>query len=151
MPKYVHDPDKKFNEILVPTVDTVRNTWLLEQMIKIKHPILFVGDTGTSKTATIQDFLRNIDQESHVSKLILKCYYLPLPVISFSIVFHYEIRVYVLIRPTKSTVSWYQRSQKKIRVAEKKSTREKKKNGFSMHFISFKDYLSNMNYNLHLF
>ncbi|XP_071826175.1 dynein axonemal heavy chain 10-like isoform X2 [Apostichopus japonicus] len=66
VPKYVHDPDKRFNEILVPTKDTVRNTWLLDQMVKIKQPILFVGDSGTSKTATIQDFLRNINQETHL-------------------------------------------------------------------------------------
>ncbi|XP_041455872.1 dynein heavy chain 10, axonemal-like [Lytechinus variegatus] len=66
VPKYVHDPEKRFNEILVPTVDTVRNTWVLEQMLSVKQPVLFVGDTGTSKTATIQDFLRNLDQDSHL-------------------------------------------------------------------------------------
>ncbi|XP_071945421.1 dynein axonemal heavy chain 10-like [Antedon mediterranea] len=66
VPKYIHDPDRRFNEILVPTVDTVRSTWLLEMMTKIKHPVVFVGDTGTSKTATIQDFLRNMDQDAHL-------------------------------------------------------------------------------------
>ncbi|XP_070572584.1 dynein axonemal heavy chain 10-like isoform X2 [Ptychodera flava] len=66
VPKYVHDPERKYNEILVPTVDTTRNTWLLQQQIKIKRPVLFVGETGTSKTATIQDFLRQMDQESHL-------------------------------------------------------------------------------------
>ena len=30
VPEYVHDRVKKFNEILVPTVDTVRTTWLLQ-------------------------------------------------------------------------------------------------------------------------
>ena len=72
VPKYVHDPEKRFNEILVPTVDTVRNTWILEQMLSIKQPVLFVGDTGTSKTATIQDFLRNMDQDTHVSIVWLR-------------------------------------------------------------------------------
>ncbi|XP_072163343.1 dynein axonemal heavy chain 10-like [Diadema setosum] len=66
VPQYVHDPEKRFNEILVPTVDTVKNTWILEQMLSIKQPVLFVGDSGTSKTATIQDFLRNLDQDSHL-------------------------------------------------------------------------------------
>ena len=67
VPKYIHDPERKFYEILVPTLDTVRNTWLLELMVHTRQPVLFVGDTGTSKTATIQDFLRKIDQESNVS------------------------------------------------------------------------------------
>lgn len=72
VPKYVHDPEKRFNEILVPTKDTVRNTWLLDQMVKIKQPILFVGDSGTSKTATIQDFLRKINQETHVRLYLMR-------------------------------------------------------------------------------
>ena len=28
VPEYMHQAEQKFNEILVPTVDTVRNTWL---------------------------------------------------------------------------------------------------------------------------
>lgn len=68
VPKYVHNPEMKFNEILVPTVDTVRTTWLLQLMVKIRRPVVLVGETGTSKTATTQNFLRTLDQESHVSK-----------------------------------------------------------------------------------
>ena len=67
VPAYVHNPDLKFYEILVPTVDTVRATWLLEMMVNIKRPVVLVGETGTSKTATIANFLRTVDQETHVS------------------------------------------------------------------------------------
>ena len=66
VPKYVHDPAKKYNEILVPTVDTVRTTWLLELMVGIKQPVVLVGETGTSKTATTANFLRTLDSESHL-------------------------------------------------------------------------------------
>jgi len=66
VPEYEHKVGLKFHEILVPTVDTVRNTWLLELMVKIKKPVVFVGETGTSKTATIQNFLRKLDPESSV-------------------------------------------------------------------------------------
>ncbi|KAK3083644.1 hypothetical protein FSP39_000711 [Pinctada imbricata] len=66
VPKYVHDPAKKYNEILVPTVDTVRTTWLLELMVGIKHPVVLVGETGTSKSATTSNFLRKLDPESHL-------------------------------------------------------------------------------------
>ena len=71
VPKYVHAPEKKFNEILVPTVDTVRSTWLLELMVGIKRPVVLVGETGTSKTATTQNFLRTLDQEKHVGCIFL--------------------------------------------------------------------------------
>ncbi|XP_060580911.1 dynein axonemal heavy chain 10-like isoform X1 [Ruditapes philippinarum] len=66
VPKYVHAPEKKYNEILVPTIDTVRTTWILNLMVSIKRPVVLIGETGTSKTATIADFLRKIDQESHL-------------------------------------------------------------------------------------
>lgn len=67
VPKYIHNPESKFYEILVPTVDTVRATWLLQLMVGIKRPVVLIGETGTSKTATIAAFLRTVDQESHVS------------------------------------------------------------------------------------
>ena len=67
VPEYEHKLGVKFHEVLVPTVDTVRNTWLLELMVKIKRPVVFVGETGTSKTATIQNFLRGLDPDATVS------------------------------------------------------------------------------------
>ena len=66
IPDYVHDPEKKFSEILVPTVDTVRTTWLLELMVSIKRPVVLVGETGTSKSATTANFLRGLDKDSTV-------------------------------------------------------------------------------------
>ena len=66
VPEYEHKPEMKFHEILVPTVDTVRNTWLLDLMVKIKRPVVFVGETGTSKTATAQNFLRQLDPDDTV-------------------------------------------------------------------------------------
>ena len=66
VPEYVHNKTVKFNEILVPTVDTVRNTWLLELMVKIRRPVVLVGETGTSKTATTSNFLRQLDPEQTV-------------------------------------------------------------------------------------
>ncbi|XP_050294970.1 dynein axonemal heavy chain 10 [Anthonomus grandis grandis] len=63
VPEYIHEKDQRFSQILVPTVDTVRVTYILQLMNKIKRPIVLVGDTGTSKTAIIQDFLRHLDPE----------------------------------------------------------------------------------------
>ena len=66
VPDYTHKPGVKFNEILVPTVDTVRNTWLLQLMVRVRRPVVLVGETGTSKTATTQNFLRGLDPEAYV-------------------------------------------------------------------------------------
>jgi dynein heavy chain len=66
VPTYIHKPTVSFHEILVPTVDTVRHTWVLQQFHSIKRPILFVGDVGTSKTVTMQTFLRNLPSDANI-------------------------------------------------------------------------------------
>jgi MoxR-like ATPase len=38
----------------------------------VKQPILLVGETGTSKTAIISNFLRNIDSANYVSRVFSK-------------------------------------------------------------------------------
>ncbi|XP_030593055.1 dynein heavy chain 10, axonemal isoform X2 [Archocentrus centrarchus] len=70
VPKYIHNPEMKFTDILVPTVDTTRTSWILEQMVKINRPVLLVGESGTSKTATIQNFLKNINAETTITLII---------------------------------------------------------------------------------
>ena len=34
VPPYVHQSEKKFNQILVPTIDTVRTEWLLSLQVE---------------------------------------------------------------------------------------------------------------------
>lgn len=63
---YEHDPSIKFNDILVPTVDSTRVTWLLNIMTVVKRPVILIGETGTSKTATMQNFLRSLDPYQYV-------------------------------------------------------------------------------------
>uniref|UniRef100_K7FM63 Dynein axonemal heavy chain 10 n=1 Tax=Pelodiscus sinensis TaxID=13735 RepID=K7FM63_PELSI len=70
VPQYFHKFDVRFIDILVPTLDTTRTTWLLDQMVKIKHPVVLVGESGTSKTATTQTFLRNLNQDTNVLLII---------------------------------------------------------------------------------
>lgn len=52
--------------VSVPTVETTRTSWLLEQMVKIGRPVLLVGDSGTYKSATIHNFLKNVNTETRV-------------------------------------------------------------------------------------
>nr|CAH8856482.1 unnamed protein product [Trichobilharzia regenti] len=66
VPAYIHNKSLKFSEILVPTVETVRINWLIEKLVRIHRPLLLVGETGTSKTAICQRFLRDIDPDSNL-------------------------------------------------------------------------------------
>ncbi|RKP21179.1 hypothetical protein ROZALSC1DRAFT_20732 [Rozella allomycis CSF55] len=44
-----------FNKILVPTIDTERNEFLINSLCKNKYPVLLVGESGTGKTSIIQN------------------------------------------------------------------------------------------------
>lgn len=66
VPEYIHDPAKRYNEILVPTIDTVRTEWVLNLMYSVKRPTLLVGESGTSKTATTLNFLRKLNTDINV-------------------------------------------------------------------------------------
>jgi dynein heavy chain len=50
---------KNIRQMIVPTIDTVRNVYLLDFTIKHKCPVLFVGPTGTGKSAYVQNYLMN--------------------------------------------------------------------------------------------
>lgn len=69
---YVHDRSLPFSEILVPTIDTMRASWYINLMNSINQPLILVGDTGTSKSACINEFLRKINPEKFVSKIIFR-------------------------------------------------------------------------------
>ncbi|XP_055533348.1 dynein axonemal heavy chain 10 [Wyeomyia smithii] len=66
VPQYIHNRETTFSEILVPTVETLQAEWILKSMNDIRHPILLVGDTGTSKTAVISDFLRHLSRDTYI-------------------------------------------------------------------------------------
>ncbi|TNJ27740.1 IAD-4 Dynein heavy chain [Giardia muris] len=47
----------EYQDIFVPTADTVRSTYLLRKLLTNGFPVLAVGQTGTSKTSVIKNYL----------------------------------------------------------------------------------------------
>ncbi|KAM9858629.1 dynein axonemal heavy chain 10 [Aulostomus maculatus] len=67
---YMHNPEVKFADILVPTVDTTRASWILDQMVRIKRSVLLVGESGNSKTATVHNFLKSQNSDTKITLII---------------------------------------------------------------------------------
>ncbi|PNW78281.1 hypothetical protein CHLRE_09g403800v5 [Chlamydomonas reinhardtii] len=53
-----------FTSLFVPTVETTRLTYFLDSLVSNKHYAMFVGNTGTGKSAIMVNKLRNMDTET---------------------------------------------------------------------------------------
>ena len=47
---YEHDPSASFAELIIPTPDSVRYTYLLETLVLHNKHVMMTGPTGTGKT-----------------------------------------------------------------------------------------------------
>jgi len=56
---YAVNPEAAFAEIIVPTADTVRYTYIIDALVKNDKHVLCVGETGTGKTLNVMDKLSN--------------------------------------------------------------------------------------------
>ncbi|XP_063071051.1 dynein axonemal heavy chain 1 [Engraulis encrasicolus] len=57
-------PETSYSDIIVPTADTVRMSFLMDMLLSNKKPVLCIGPTGTGKTLTISDkLLKNMPAE----------------------------------------------------------------------------------------
>jgi len=46
-------------------MDTTRYSWLLNQVVSLKKPCLFCGDSGTAKTVTVISAFSQLDSDTY--------------------------------------------------------------------------------------
>ena len=63
VPAYKFDDRLSFNEIIVPTQDSVRYTYLLDLLVKQAKHVLYTGNTGTGKTVNAYNYLANLPND----------------------------------------------------------------------------------------
>jgi dynein heavy chain len=53
-----YNSDVTFAELVVPTKDAIRNTYLIDRLVRNNYNVMAVGPTGTGKTLTIEEYLK---------------------------------------------------------------------------------------------
>jgi dynein heavy chain len=66
VPDYTYTKEVPFYQMIVPTVDTLRYTYLLERLVAVNKPVLFTGGTGVGKSIIINDLLRKSEKNNFI-------------------------------------------------------------------------------------
>ena len=57
--------DLRFSQLVIPTTDTIKMNWLINELAPLKKHILITGNTGTGKTLTILNTLTSTYENEH--------------------------------------------------------------------------------------
>jgi dynein heavy chain len=60
VPSFRYTKNMTFHEMIVPTVDTLRNSYIVDMFVKQKKNVMLVGGTGTGKTILAMSILKDL-------------------------------------------------------------------------------------------
>jgi len=60
LPAFVYDKDASYFDLMVPTTETTRHQYCLEQLLALEKPIFFTGASGVGKSAIIANTLQQL-------------------------------------------------------------------------------------------
>jgi len=71
VPAFEYDPKAPFFSLLVPTIDTVRFSTILEMLVNINKPVFFTGNTGVGKSIILAKFVELNQEKLNLAPIML--------------------------------------------------------------------------------
>lgn len=57
--------------MLVPTIDTIKYSFILEIMLDIEKPVILTGESGVGKSVLVKNLLEGLKEKKGVSTIFL--------------------------------------------------------------------------------
>ena len=57
VPEFEFDKDAQFFDLLVPTIDTIKYSYISEIMLSIEKPVIITGESGVGKSVLVKNLL----------------------------------------------------------------------------------------------
>ena len=61
VPEFTYNGDVPYFDLMVPTVDTCRFSYIMKNLITVNKPVFITGVTGTGKTVAVQNLLKSLE------------------------------------------------------------------------------------------
>lgn len=58
------------NELIIPTTESACQSFFLKTMLEAKIPVLFLGPTGTGKSAAILNYLSSLPRDKFICSVV---------------------------------------------------------------------------------
>jgi dynein heavy chain len=65
-----HSEELDFSTLMIPTIDSTRALYLINNFASLKAPVLLTGGSGTSKTVTVEMYIDNLDRDKMLIKRV---------------------------------------------------------------------------------
>lgn len=71
VPEFVFDKEVQFFDLLVPTIDTIKYSYVVELLLDIEKPVILTGESGVGKSVLIKNLLQNLKEKKGISTIFL--------------------------------------------------------------------------------
>lgn len=71
VPEFVFDKEIQFFDLQVPTIDTLKYSYVMELMIDIEKPVILTGESGVGKSVLVKSLLESLKERKGVSTIFL--------------------------------------------------------------------------------